>query len=83
MAEHSGAPRLQGRGRGGTCAHRPFPGFPHPPTPGVGLLWGKARPGTSPVQLCFLKCRNAKLECLFLKIAKSILKFKLLRNSQN
>lgn len=32
---------------------------------------------------CFLKCRNTKLECLFLKIAKSILKFKLLRNSQN
>lgn len=26
---------------------------------------------------CVLKCRNTKLECLFLKIAKSILKFNL------
>lgn len=43
MAEHSGAPRLQGWGRGGTCAHRPFPGFPHPQH--LGLASSGARPG--------------------------------------
>lgn len=55
-SEHSGAPRLQGLGRGGACAHRPFPGVPLSPAPGVGLLWGKARPGTSPVQLASSPC---------------------------
>ena len=55
-SEYSGAPRLQELGSRGACVHRPFPGVPLSPAPGVGLLWGKARPGTSPVQLASSPC---------------------------